>query len=167
MSDQDPSATQRTEARAALRHALDASHGAYHDLLDALGPADWRRRSAEPDWTIGGLLWRAADALFLLPRQIESLRAAPPGPAPARRFGWMTAQNTRLAAGRASPGDAAARYDRGREALITLLDGIPDEDWDEPLPGAAPEETIPRLIATTLRDVDAQLAAARRSLPRG
>jgi hypothetical protein len=163
MTEHEPSPA----TRQALRATLDTTRAAYHALLDALSPTDWRRRSAEPGWTTGALLWRTADAVFLLPRQIESLGAAPAGPAPARRFGWMGAQNTRLAASRAGRDDAAARYDRGHQALVALLDGLSDEAWDQPLPGAAPEETIPHLVAHAMQNVDAQLAAVRRSLEGG
>jgi hypothetical protein len=50
---------------------------------------------------------------------------------------------------------------------VALLDGLSDAAWDQPLPGAGPEETIPRYIAHAMQHVEAQLAAVRRSLEGG
>src|SRR5215216_2127078 len=66
--------TQHQERRQAIRAELVAAHAEFHTLLDSLTDADWRRRSHNPGWTNGELLFHMALGFFLLPILLPLLR---------------------------------------------------------------------------------------------
>ena len=98
---------QRTQAKSA---ELVAAHAEFHSLLDSLSDDDWRRRSHNPGWTNGEILFHMALGFFLLPTLLPMIRLLGRLPKGATRpfaallnlstrpFNWVNALGPRLGA---------------------------------------------------------------------
>jgi hypothetical protein len=62
------------DQRQAITSELLAAQAHFHTLLDSLSDRDWRRRSRNPGWTNGELLFHMALGFFLLPTLLPMIR---------------------------------------------------------------------------------------------
>ena len=121
--------------REALRAELAATRAAFHELLAGLADADWRRRTANPAWTVGHLLHHLTWSLEMLPREVASARRGQGmynfPPAVRDR---LSATITRLGASRQSLRSVARRYDDAYAAALRALETVRDDEWGRGAP---------------------------------
>jgi hypothetical protein len=113
----------------AIRSGLTATRDAYHELLAALTPDDWPRRSGNPEMTIKELMWHMAWSMGWMAGSIDAVKSgksfSPPSfiVEPGRKLAM------RWLARRATPGAAAKKFDDSCDALLAKLDTIGDDEW--------------------------------------
>lgn len=124
-----------------IRNELDATHSAFHALLESLSEDDWRRQSLNPGWTNGEVM---AHILFgfivlnvLLPiariwgrlpegfsRPFARLLNAATVP-----FHWFNERGARIQ-GRVFTRKRIGRlYDRVHASLLNKAGSVKDEEW--------------------------------------
>lgn len=116
--------------RASLRRELEATRAQFHAHLKAVSDAGWRVKSARTAWTMGELFEHLTWALEYLPQEVQSARE---GKGMFNMPGWMgdllSYYYIRWQARRATPATIGARYDKAMDAVVALLETIPDADW--------------------------------------
>jgi hypothetical protein len=113
----------------ALRRDLEATRGAYHELLSSLSADDWRQRSGNPDFTVKALMWHMAWALGWLARSVDRVRQGKGFNPPGLLVDPLRELAIRAYALRATPDRAARKYDAGHAMLLDRLEAMRDEDW--------------------------------------
>jgi hypothetical protein len=121
--------------RAALRAELAATQAAVQQLFVDVSAADWRRRSANPAWTVGELLAHLTWRLEQLPREVELARQGR-GLYNLPRFlrDPLNVLVTRLYARRHTPQTLARRYDAACAAAVRTLDAVGEDEWGRGAP---------------------------------
>jgi hypothetical protein len=120
------------EARVtALREELEATRAEFHAQLARVPEAGWRTKSATTDWTMGELFAHLTWAVEYLPKEVQSARQGkgmfnmPKWLADPLSYWYicrMGRRETRESLGR--------RYDAGMDAVVALLETIPEGDWE-------------------------------------
>ena len=115
--------------REAVRRELDATRGAYHELLASITEDSWQRKSGNPDMTVKQLMWHVAWATAWMAGSIDAVREGKSIGAPA----FLLEPGRKLAmwwlARGATPEAAGRKYDEGHAVLIEKLDTVPEEEW--------------------------------------
>lgn len=116
--------------RESIRAELRATHAAFHDLVDQLAPADWDRKTGNPAWTVGDLLYHLVSSLELLPREVAHARKGK-GLYNLPRFllDPLNAWSTRWGARGVSLATVTGRYDRAHAAALQALDQVRHDEW--------------------------------------
>ena len=115
--------------RQAIRVEIESARTAYHKLLGSLSDEDWSKKSANPAWSVGQLMWHVGRGMEFFTQTVEYCRKgrAPNPPA------WLIARGnvllTRFGSRGATRASAAEKYDRGHEALLACLEGVKDDEW--------------------------------------
>lgn len=113
----------------AIREELESTRKAFHELLESLSDEDWTRKSANPAWSVGHLMWHLGRGMEFFPQNVEHCRKGR-GPNPPS---WLIAPGnvllTRLGSLGAKPASVAEKYDRAHEILLACLDGVQDDEW--------------------------------------
>jgi hypothetical protein len=112
------------------RAELAAMQAAVQQLLAAVSDADWRRRSANPAWTVGEVLAHLTWSLEQLPREVErARRGRGMYNLPPILLGPLNVLATRLYARRHTRQTIARRYDAAYAAALRTLEGVGDNEW--------------------------------------
>ena len=131
-----------SERKDAIRSDLESARSDFHQLLHSLGDDDLRRRSANPRWTNGQIVWHMAFAFMLvlelvplaelfsrLPHKVSkgfasALDWATPAFNVVNRLGPLGGArlHSRESIGR--------MFDRVLDRLLTLVDSMNDERLD-------------------------------------
>lgn len=164
MTDVEPAAaTPNAVDRNALRAELEATRAAYHELLDSLSEEDWRRKSANPAWRVGQLMWHLAWALGYFPKGVDQCRKGDASNMPAWILNPLNMLNTRIGSRKATPVRVAKLYDRNHAAVLACLDGVQDDEWHKrgkPLGAFGEEKTVEsvfRSIAAHFQEHEADI----------
>jgi hypothetical protein len=116
--------------RAAVHAELTAMRAAAQQLLDRVSEADWRRRSANPGWTVSEVLTHVTWSLEQVPREVEGARRGrgmynfPP-----ILMGPLNMVAARLFARRYTRQTIGRHYDAAYAAALRMLEGIRDDEW--------------------------------------
>jgi hypothetical protein len=116
--------------RADVHAELTAMRAALGQLLDRVSEADWRRRSANPGWTVGEVLTHVTWSLEQVPREVQGARRGrgmynfPP-----ILMGPLNMVAARLFARRYTPQTIARQYDAAYTAALRTLEGVRDDEW--------------------------------------
>ncbi len=117
--------------RQAIRAEIESTQTQYHKLLGSLSDEDWRRKSANPAWSVGQLMWHVSRGMEFFTQAVEYCRKGK-GPNPPS---WLIAPGnmllTRFGSRGATRASAGEKYDRGHEALLACLGGIRDDEWSK------------------------------------
>jgi hypothetical protein len=120
----DPSC--RTDVRADLA----ATRTAVQQILAGMSAADWRRRSANPAWTVGEVLAHLTLSLEHVPREVEcARRGRGMYNLPRILAGPVNMLATRLLARRYTWQTIARQYDAAYAAALRTLEGVGDDEW--------------------------------------
>jgi len=118
-----------TPDRQAIRDEVEATRTAFHELLESLSEADWRKKSANPAWSVGQLMWHLGSGMEFFPRNVEYCRKGKGPNPPAFLIGPGNVLLTKFGSRGATPASAREKYDRGHEALLACLEGVADDEW--------------------------------------
>jgi hypothetical protein len=117
--------------KAVIRAELDQVRTDYHELLGSLSGSDWNAKSANPAWKVGQLMWHLGMGAEFFSQAIGQCRR---GKAPNPPRFLVDAGNvflTRFGARRATPESVSGKYDAAHAALLGLLDGVQDDEWQK------------------------------------
>jgi|GEM_PF-683341 len=154
--------------RAAIRAELDATHAAFHRLLDSLDESEWRQPSGDPAWTVGEQLAQAAAELALVPRTVAAARTGRDFSPPQAR-GVTRAINTRTTrqmVRHATPQSVRAKYDAGYAAVCAALDAMGDADWERGATFFGAYQTVADVFRRVPTDFAGHAAAVAQGLGR-
>ncbi|MGH2409887.1 MAG: maleylpyruvate isomerase N-terminal domain-containing protein, partial [Chloroflexota bacterium] len=116
--------------RADLQAELAATRAAVKRILAGMSDADWRRRSANPAWTVGAVLTHLTWSLKHVPREVEGARKGRGMyNLPAILAGPVNMLATRLLARRYTRRTIAQQYDAAYAAVLRTLEGVGDDEW--------------------------------------
>lgn len=116
-----------------LRHKLEATRTAFHELLAAIPDEAWEQPSRNPAWNIREMAYHITIAVSMLPNDIRLLRRG--GlftrliKIPSGLFNWFNERLTRRAARHQTRQSIAQRYDEAHANILQLLDTIGDDEW--------------------------------------
>lgn len=136
-----PLTTSSHERRQAVRTDLVAARAEFHRLFDALVDDDWRRRSHNPGWTNGEILFHVALGFFLLPILLPLMRLFGRFPRGVSRtfaaalnlvtdpFNLVNGLGPRVG-GRVLRRRSLGRlYDGALARVLRMVDTMPDDAW--------------------------------------
>jgi hypothetical protein len=129
MADEASTETSPAPDRQAIRAEIESARTAYHKLLGSLSDEDWRKKSANPAWSVGQLMWHVGRGMEFFTQNVGYCRKgrAPNPPA------WLIAPGnvllTRFGSRGATRASAGEKYDRGHQALLACLEGVKDDEW--------------------------------------
>jgi hypothetical protein len=117
--------------RQAVREEIERTRKAFHELLDSLSDDDWKKKSANPAWSVGQLMWHMGYGIEYFPKFVEYCRRGS-GPNPPS---WLVDPGNRLltifGSRGAKPEAVAMKYDSAHDAIIASLDGVGDDEWSK------------------------------------
>jgi hypothetical protein len=117
--------------RQAIRADIETTRTAYHKLLGSLSDEDWRKKSANPAWSVGQLMWHLSHGMEFFTQAVGYCRKGK-GPNPPS---WLIAPGnvllTRFGSRGATPQSAREKFDQGTDRLLTCLDGVKDDEWSK------------------------------------
>jgi hypothetical protein len=116
--------------RDAIRAELVATRDAYHELLNSLSDEDWNKRSGNPAWTVGQLMWHIAWGDGFAPRGVAACRRGRGLNPPQFITDTLNMLITRWGARRATPQSVAEKYDAAHTAIVAALDEVKEDEWD-------------------------------------
>ena len=120
-----------TPDRQLIRAQLEASRTAFHSLLDSLTADDWKKKSANPAWSVGQLMWHLGRGMEFFPQAIGYCRKGKGPNPPAFLIGPGNVLLTRFGSRGVTPQSAREKYDIAHKALLASLDGIQDDEWSK------------------------------------
>jgi DinB superfamily len=115
----------------ALREEIESIRTAYHALLGSLSDDDWGRKSANPAWSVGQLMWHLGRGMEFFPETVEHCRKGRGPNPPSFLIGPGNVLLTRFGSRGADRTSVAEKYDRAHEKLMACLDGVQDDEWDK------------------------------------
>ncbi len=130
MTDAGPTAEPDSQAkRDAIRAELESTRDAYHELLNSLSPEDWKRKSGNPAWSVGQLMWHIAWGNGFAPRGVDDCKRGRGFNPPQFITDTVNMLITRWGARSATPQSVAEKYDSVHAAILSKLDEVSNEDW--------------------------------------
>ena len=117
--------------RTALRAEIESARKDFHELLASLSDEDWRKKSANPAWSVGQLMWHLGRGAEFSVQAVEYCRKGRAPNPPSWLIGPGNVLLTRFGSRGATRASAGEKYDRGQEALLACLDGVRDDEWDK------------------------------------
>jgi hypothetical protein len=123
--------TQTKPDSGALRSEIEAVRAAFHTLLDSLSSDDWKKKSANPAWTVGQLMWHIGRGAAFSNEAIGYCRKGRGPNPPAFLIAPGNVLLTKFGSRGASPDSVRRKFDAETDALLTALDGIADDEWSK------------------------------------
>jgi len=138
--------TRATPDRKALQAELESTCTAFHELLDSLSEEDWKKKSANPAWSVGQLMWHVAWGLEFTPNAVGYCRKGKGPNPPSWLVGPGNVLITRFGSRGATPASARERYDRGHAAILETLSHVQDDEWHKSARAYGNDYTIESLF---------------------
>jgi len=124
-----------------IRSELESSRSSFHALVASLSEEDLRRKSLNPGWTNGEILFHMLLGFMIVPPLVPLIRIF--GRLPDRYslwfarmldsgtgiFNWFNALGARGGAKVFTTVGLRARYDRVLEKILRLLQNVRDDEW--------------------------------------
>lgn len=124
-------ATHATPDRAAIRAELERIKTSYHGLLASLSEADWKKKSANPAWSVGQLMWHLGRGVEFSNNAVGYCRRGKAPNPPVWLINPANVLITRVGSRGATRQSVAEKYDAGHAALIACLDGVQEDEWQK------------------------------------
>jgi hypothetical protein len=116
--------------REAIRAELKTTRAAYHEFLNSLSPEDWGKKSGNPAWSVGQLMWHIAWGDGFAPRAVADCKRGRGLNPPQFITNTVNMLITRWGARRATPQSVAEKYDAVHTAILAALDEVKEDEWD-------------------------------------
>ncbi len=127
---QSTAASDSQAKRDTIRAELKTTRDAYHELLRSLSPEDWKKKTGNPAWSVGQLMWHIAWGDNFAPQAVASCKRGRGLNPPQFISNTVNMLITRLGAGRATPQSVADKYDATHTAILAVLDKVKEGEWD-------------------------------------
>lgn len=127
----EESTTAEKPTRESVRAELEATRTAYHELLSSISAEDWNRRSANGAWRVGQLMWHLGRGMEFFSEAVAYCRKGKAPNPPAFLVDRVNVLLTRFGARGATPESVSEKYDAAHAALLTVLDGVQDDEWQK------------------------------------
>ena len=118
-------------SREAIRAELKTTRDAYHELLNSLSAEDWKKKSGNPAWSVGQLMWHIAWGDNFAPRAAADCKKGRGRYLPQFIGNTVNTLITRWGARRATPQSVAEKYDAAQTAILAALDEVKEDEWDK------------------------------------
>src|SRR5215208_628334 len=130
----DPVTTEQTQAagsedRDAILAELEQTRRSYHELLGSLTDVEWRRKSRNPAWSVGQLMWHLASGIKFSADGVERSKNGKGFNPPGFLVNPMNTMMTKFGARKATKDSVAQDYDAGHQKILVALDAVGDDDW--------------------------------------
>ena len=109
---------------------LEETRSAFHALLAQVPDDAWESSTNNPFWNNRQLLYHIVMAVEMFPQDIKLIRRQRLISPPAWLFNWLNIYSTRWRARRHNRASLAAAYDSAHDIVLTILDGIKEEEWN-------------------------------------
>lgn len=152
--------------RDAIRNELMDTRTAFHQLLDSLSPADWKRRSGNAAWTVGQLMWHLAWGAGFIPTGVENAKKGRGFNPPAFIADRLNVLATRWGSRKATPRTVAPKYDAAHAKILAALDGVQHDEWTKGARNFGEYMTIEALFHSVAEHLDEHGRDIRRALGR-
>jgi uncharacterized protein (TIGR03083 family) len=130
----------------ALKSELESTRAAFNTLLDSLSADDWKKKSANPAWSVGQLMWHMAWGLEFTPKAVGYCRAGKAPNPPSWLVGPGNVLITRFGSRGARPRSVADKYAQGHAAILQTLEGVSDDEWGKGVRAYGVDYTIESLF---------------------
>jgi hypothetical protein len=130
MTDAEPTGeSDRQAKRDTIRAELKTTRDAYHQLLNSLSPEDWNKKSDNPAWSVGQLMWHIAWGDGFAPQGVDDCKKGRGFNPPQFITNTLNMLITRWGARRGTPQSVAEKYESVHAAILSKLDEVGDDDW--------------------------------------
>jgi len=123
--------TSRIPDREAIRQELDATRQAYHGLVKSISPDEWTKKTANPGWRIGQILWHLAWGAAFFPKGVEQCRKGKARNPPTWIMNPVNKLITRIGSRGATPQRVLEKYDANHARILDCLDGVQHDEWNK------------------------------------
>ena len=130
-SAQTDQATARIPDREAIRAELESTRRAYHELVKSISHDDWTKKTANPGWRVGQILWHLAWGAGYFPRGVEECRKGKARNPPTWIMNPMNKLITRIGSRGATPQSVSSKYDAAHGRILACLDRVKDDEWSK------------------------------------
>lgn len=130
----------------ALRAELEATRAAFVALAEGLSSADWRRRSGNRAWNVRQVMSHIATSVGPSAGSINMVRQGKGFNPPGFLTGPVNVILTRIAARKATAASVIETYNEGHAKLLTALETVADDEWDQGARFFGKPETIESLV---------------------
>lgn len=127
----EASTTSAAPDRQTIRAEIESTRTAYHQLLDSLSDDDWRKKSGNPAWSVGQLMWHVSHGMEFFTQAVEYCRKGKGPNPPSFLIAPGNVLLTKFGSRGATPQSAREKFDQGTEALLACLDGVHDNEWSK------------------------------------
>jgi hypothetical protein len=162
-------ATAAIPDREAIRAELEATRHAYHALVNYMSPDDWKKKTANPGWRVGQILWHLAWGAGYFPRGVEECRKGKARNPPTWIMNPLNKLITRIGSRRATSKSVLEKYDANHARVLACLDGVQDDEWNKgvkPLGAFGVYKTIESVFHSVLMHFREHEADIRQGLQR-
>ncbi len=168
MTEAQPTEVSGSQAkRDAIRVELVATLDAYHELLNSLSDEDWKKRSGNPAWTVGQLMWHIAWAGGFVPRGVADCKRGKGFNPPQFIANPVNTLITRWGARSATPQSVAEKYDAAHTATLAALDEVKEDEWDRGAKVFGEFETVESVLRSPASHFKEHEADVLKGLGRG
>jgi hypothetical protein len=121
--------TTTAPSREAIKQELEATKAGFHQLLDSLSDADFKKKSGNPQWTNGQLLWHLGWGLSYVPEGVRRCRAGKNLNLPRGLFNVINPWITRWGSRGLTAEKAGQKYDEANAQVLAVLETVKDDEW--------------------------------------
>ena len=159
-------AAQPAPDREAIRAELEATKAGYHELLASLSEEDWKKKSANPAWSVGQLMWHLAWAMGYFPGSVERCRTGKGMNPPSWLMDPVNTLITRLGSRSATSESVGDKYDQAHALLLASLDGVQDDEWQKGVKSFGAYNTVETIFSQASKHFEEHRADILKGLGR-
>jgi hypothetical protein len=152
-----------TVDRAALKSELEDVRVRYHALLASVSDAEWKRKSGNPAWTCGQLLYHLAWAAGFSPSEVENTKKGKGWNPPEFIANPMNVMLTRFGARRAKRDALGRKFDDAIAKMTAAVDAVGDDEWGKTARSFGRDLTVEKVF----HEVGAHLAEHEADIRKG
>jgi hypothetical protein len=116
-------------SRDEIRRELEETREGYHELLKSLSPEDMKKKSGNPAWSVGQLMYHLAWAGGFTAQGVQQCRKGKGLNPPRGIADFLNTWMTRIGSRGATPETMAAKYDEAHQKIVDMLETVQDDDW--------------------------------------
>jgi len=134
--------TKPSITRESARAEMEATRAAFHELLDSLSEAEFRKQSGNGAWSNGQLMWHCAWGISYIPQGVGRCRSGKDLKLPRGLFDLLNPWITRWGSRGITKQSIGKKYDEANAAALKVLETIKDDEWSRGVKMAGTPITI-------------------------